>query len=393
MVAGVAALIKSQYTSMGAAQIKSVIINSADKTAGLYGLCVSGGRLNAYRALQLAEYDTLTNGWTQGGLYGNVGSHYSVNSAYSISTRIRYSTLIDALASTSYTANIPTGFSMGIQEYDEYGVCIYDSGWKTGTLTFTTNSNTSYFGLVARRTNDASLSPIDLPQIGLFETNPLTSWVQGGVLGGIGNHYATNVYSTTTRIRSGLIPVLKYYTYTLVIPAGFSAGVQQHDIGNICRSDTGWRTGSITILASWDTTSFGIAVRRTNDASITPAQAPQVQLQLTTASSWSQGGIWGHVGNSYSTNSNYTTETRVRQTELIPLLANQTYTVYVPTGFHIDLHEYDSNQICVLSTGWQTGMLTFTTTANTTHLGLALRRTNQQTITPMQAAALRIMLW
>ena len=69
-VAGVAALIKSYYPALSAAQIKDAILNSAVKineevkqpgSEGLVpfsDLCLTGGIINAYRALQLADQMT-----------------------------------------------------------------------------------------------------------------------------------------------------------------------------------------------------------------------------------------------------------------------------------------------------------------------------------------------
>ena len=51
-VAGVAALLKSYRPELTAAQIKQAIMASVDVKPDLYGKIVSGGRLNAYRALQ-----------------------------------------------------------------------------------------------------------------------------------------------------------------------------------------------------------------------------------------------------------------------------------------------------------------------------------------------------
>jgi subtilisin family serine protease len=59
-VAGVAALLKSHRPELTAAQIKQAILGSVDVKPGLYGKVVSGGRLNAYRALQaVADPDKL----------------------------------------------------------------------------------------------------------------------------------------------------------------------------------------------------------------------------------------------------------------------------------------------------------------------------------------------
>ncbi|MCL2088070.1 MAG: S8 family serine peptidase [Oscillospiraceae bacterium] len=59
MVTGVAALIKSIRPDFTPQQIKDCILYGVDQVAGLSGLCVTGGRLNAYKALQRAtEPDT-----------------------------------------------------------------------------------------------------------------------------------------------------------------------------------------------------------------------------------------------------------------------------------------------------------------------------------------------
>ena len=54
-VAGVAALIQAFNPNMDALQIKQVILNSVDPVSALSGKCVSGGRLNAYKALQKTQ--------------------------------------------------------------------------------------------------------------------------------------------------------------------------------------------------------------------------------------------------------------------------------------------------------------------------------------------------
>lgn len=51
-VAGVAALVKSRYPSLTDAGIKARILRGVDRKPGLSGKTVTGGRLNAYRALQ-----------------------------------------------------------------------------------------------------------------------------------------------------------------------------------------------------------------------------------------------------------------------------------------------------------------------------------------------------
>lgn len=54
IVAGTAALIKSVNPNLSAAQIKTIILNTVDYSEALNGLCVSNGRLNAYKAVKEA---------------------------------------------------------------------------------------------------------------------------------------------------------------------------------------------------------------------------------------------------------------------------------------------------------------------------------------------------
>ncbi len=56
MVAGVAALLKSYRPFLSTSDIKDCIINSVDKLPAFNGLCETGGRLNAYKALSLAYH-------------------------------------------------------------------------------------------------------------------------------------------------------------------------------------------------------------------------------------------------------------------------------------------------------------------------------------------------
>ena len=60
-VTGVAALIKSIRPNLTATEIKALILNNVDKVTALDGLCVTGGRLNAYKAVRAAtEAQTFT---------------------------------------------------------------------------------------------------------------------------------------------------------------------------------------------------------------------------------------------------------------------------------------------------------------------------------------------
>ncbi|MDR3292957.1 MAG: S8 family serine peptidase, partial [Clostridiales bacterium] len=54
-VAGVAALLKSRAPSLSGAAIKNAIMDNVDVVSSLSGLCVSGGRLNAYKVLNATQ--------------------------------------------------------------------------------------------------------------------------------------------------------------------------------------------------------------------------------------------------------------------------------------------------------------------------------------------------
>lgn len=51
LVTGTAALILSRYPSMSGESLKKIIMDNVDKVSDLSGKCVSGGRLNAYKAV------------------------------------------------------------------------------------------------------------------------------------------------------------------------------------------------------------------------------------------------------------------------------------------------------------------------------------------------------
>ncbi|MEJ2883361.1 S8 family peptidase [Pedobacter sp. GR22-6] len=55
VVAGLAALIRSYYPKLKAVQVKEIIMKSVQKVDRLSDLCVTGGVVNAYEALKLAE--------------------------------------------------------------------------------------------------------------------------------------------------------------------------------------------------------------------------------------------------------------------------------------------------------------------------------------------------
>lgn len=77
-VAGVAALLKSEYPNLTTAQLKSAILDGADPIPQLDGKVATGGRLNAYKALQAVQsnidvYFQNTSNWS------NVKAYYWKN--------------------------------------------------------------------------------------------------------------------------------------------------------------------------------------------------------------------------------------------------------------------------------------------------------------------------
>lgn len=73
-VTGVAALIKSYYPTMPAAQIKTAIKNGVDKLSSLSDYCVTGGRLNAYKAIANANH---SHSYSFRYKYASATQHYS----------------------------------------------------------------------------------------------------------------------------------------------------------------------------------------------------------------------------------------------------------------------------------------------------------------------------
>ena len=73
-VAGVAALLLSKYPCLSATEIKEAILDNVDEIDALDGLCVSGGRLNAYAALSNCQplHDGVWE-WETSNTYGHTG--------------------------------------------------------------------------------------------------------------------------------------------------------------------------------------------------------------------------------------------------------------------------------------------------------------------------------
>jgi len=84
-VTGVAVLIMSIKPAMEPIDIKNCILYSADTITALDGLCVTGGRLNAYEAVKMAR-----DMWEQPTLSSNVSANGTVTASNSITNREPY---------------------------------------------------------------------------------------------------------------------------------------------------------------------------------------------------------------------------------------------------------------------------------------------------------------
>ena len=85
MVAGVAALIKSVNPNLSALAIKQIIMDTVDKSSEYSGKCVSGGRLNAYKAVELAKRCD-SNGYVINSSNGTIEACYTSNRFIAFST-------------------------------------------------------------------------------------------------------------------------------------------------------------------------------------------------------------------------------------------------------------------------------------------------------------------
>ena len=88
MVTGVAGLLLSNNPSLSTSELKNIILNSVDKIDSLENKCVTGGRLNAYKALMSIHqhsynYKSNDNGHTYECICGEVKS--SSNHSYKVS--------------------------------------------------------------------------------------------------------------------------------------------------------------------------------------------------------------------------------------------------------------------------------------------------------------------
>lgn len=90
-VAGVAALLLSHNPNLTTDQLKAAILASVDKSATYDGKCVTGGRLNAYKALQQTFDETYTVTYDAN---GGTGSMSDTTMYYGVNTYTRFNEFV-----------------------------------------------------------------------------------------------------------------------------------------------------------------------------------------------------------------------------------------------------------------------------------------------------------
>lgn len=86
-VTGVAALLLSKYPNLTAAQLKSIIVNNVDKSDNLADNCISGGRLNAYKALKSQEVAVHRHNYNSNYVWIDTKQHYATCECGATSTQ------------------------------------------------------------------------------------------------------------------------------------------------------------------------------------------------------------------------------------------------------------------------------------------------------------------
>ncbi|MFC1896682.1 S8 family serine peptidase, partial [Thermodesulfobacteriota bacterium] len=134
-VAGLAALVRAEYGDIGHMDVKQRILNTADQLFSFSALVLTGGRINAYRALTESVYSLSPS-------TGSVGQNISISGDGFGSTQgSGYVTFYNGL-----TASITSWSDTRIQ-------CTVPTGAETGALTVTTDegstSNEKLFTVIA----------------------------------------------------------------------------------------------------------------------------------------------------------------------------------------------------------------------------------------------------
>lgn len=148
LVAGTAALMKSVNPSLTALQIKQLIMNNVDHVTALEGLCVSEGRLNAYKAVKAAIPAYSTFGVSQNGVSILNPNEHQFYKVY--------------LPTGIYSFSFNNSFASTCELYLEPHLNpFYSYNSSNGNLQFTLNNGlarTMYFKLINNGVNASSYS-------------------------------------------------------------------------------------------------------------------------------------------------------------------------------------------------------------------------------------------
>lgn len=207
---------------------------------------------------------------------------------------------IEVKPNTSYTLSCDNGYNqLYIHEYDKDYQNIIEKNIMTSN-TFTTEQNTMYIKFNSHATNELQANT----KIQLEEASSATSYVarkhnalyipqdesinlsftQGGIFYNKGEAWTNATNNTNTaRIRTQLFDLEPNETYRVSCGnSSYNFAVYSYDNSLVGTSDTSWLSGEYYINTTKDIHKIGIAVKRTDDANLTPSVLHQVRLEKVT---------------------------------------------------------------------------------------------------------------
>lgn len=207
---------------------------------------------------------------------------------------------IKVKSNTSYTLSCDNGYNqLYIHEYDKDYQNIIEKNIMTSN-TFTTEQNTMYIKFNSHATNELQANT----KIQLEKASSATSYVahkhnalyipqdesinlsftQGGIFYNKGEAWTNATNNTNTaRIRTQLFDLEPNETYRVSCGSeGYNFAVYSYDNSLVGTSDTSWLNGEYYINTTKNVHRIGIAVKRTDDANLTPSALHQVRLEKVT---------------------------------------------------------------------------------------------------------------
>ena len=200
----------------------------------------------------------------------------------------------------SYTLSCDNGYNLlYVHEYDKDYQNIIEKTIATSN-TFTTEQNTMYIKFNSHATNELQANT----KIQLEKASSTTSYVahkhnalylpkdesinlsftQGGIFYNKGEAWTNATNNTNTaRIRTQLFDLEPNETYRVSCGSeGYNFAVYSYDNSLVGTSDTSWLSGEYYINTTKDIHKIGIAVKRADDANLTPSVLHQVRLEKVT---------------------------------------------------------------------------------------------------------------